>query len=70
MHDRRAVVDAAEEGAYFKRVAICYRIAGHVKYSAKEGPGIWPRHLVVAGVYLWLETRDEQRLENTHATGA
>ena len=37
--DKSALLDVCFARAYVRCVAICYRIAGHVKYAAKEGCG-------------------------------
>ncbi len=39
MRDPSCVLDVPALQAYSDVVAICYRIAGHVKYAAKEGCG-------------------------------
>lgn len=56
-------------------VALCYRIAGHVKQAAKEVRVLRPRRLFLAGGFLLRagraeERNDEQGLEPPHATGA
>ena len=49
-------------------VAICYRIAGHVKYAAKQGESAQqPRYLGVGVFYCLIRHGDEDdELEQTH----
>ena len=52
-------------------VAICYRIAGHVKQAAKEVKGVSPGTFGFGpGFFIGREARDVEGLEDPHATGA
>jgi hypothetical protein len=48
-------VDHGQRRAYVGYVALCYRIAGHVKQAAKEVKGIAPAPFACPGLFLGRE---------------
>ena len=51
-------------------VALCYRIAGHVKQAAKEVKGIGPGTFGCPGLFLGRRAAHDERLEDPHEAGA
>ena len=70
--ERRAALTGPGQGRKRAFVAICYRIAGHVKQAAKEVKGISPGTFGYGpGFFIGREARDVvEGLEDPHATGA